>query len=250
MTDAKEDLNLVIELAPTSTPEDVSKIKQELLSMPQTISSSYSYVPKSEAFEQMKKEMGKDMLSDDFPNPLQDIITINLKEEYINPESIKEIRSSVEKSSPAIDATYFQENVFSSGLDNLSKVLYGGMGLVALVFIVAITIIFTTTKLSLFANRHLIKNMELVGATSGFILRPFLSRSFRHGLLSSLIAIGIMAACFYSLSIRFPDISHLLTNKMTAGLVGGVIGIGILINIVTTQIIVKRYLRLRLNEMF
>ncbi len=250
MTTMKEDLNLVVELDHSATDKDAKAVTSYLKSVPGILPESIEFISKDDAFQKMRAEMGEDLLSEDFPNPLHDIVTVNLAEEYITPDHIKAIEKEIAKSNKAVIGTHFQESIFTKGLNNLTTLLYIGLAIVVLFLVVAVTIIFNTTKFSLFSNRYLIKNMELVGATTGFILRPFLMRSFRHGLLSALLAILLLAGVAYSLYSRYPAAYTTVDPAMMGGLLAVVLSVGLLINILTTRFIVKRYFRMRMNEMF
>jgi cell division transport system permease protein len=124
--------------------------------------------------------------------------------------------------------------------------LIGGM----IFLLIAAIIIHNTIRLSLYANRFIIRNMELVGASWGFISRPFLKRAFLNGTLSGLLAIGALGALIYKIQTDIPDILNreiILTFWL---LLGGLLLIGIFISIISTYFVVRKYLKMRADDLY
>jgi cell division transport system permease protein len=151
---------------------------------------------------------------------------------------------------PYVTGVYYQENLVDEVGGNVNRA--GWISLVAALFfvIVAVTLIHNTIRLSLYANRFIIRNMELVGASWEFISRPYLIRALRHGLLSAAIAIGILILLLSWAQNRFPELKQIEDLTGFILLFAGLILTGILINMASTYYVVRKYLRMREDDLY
>lgn len=130
-----------------------------------------------------------------------------------------------------------------------------GIGLVILAFasillIIAVALINNTIRLAIYSQRFLIKSMQLVGATQGFIRKPFLTYGILHGLLGGLIAVILLLITLYFAQQQVPEMI-ILRNWFEFGIVFlSVIGIGILISGLSTYFAVSKFLRLKIYELY
>ena len=124
------------------------------------------------------------------------------------------------------------------------------MGISILFLIIALTVMHSTIKLSMYSNRFLIKNMQLVGASKGFIQKPFLGKGALCGFLSAILAVLMLFAIIYAMSVYIPDVKDIIEWNSVAILFGALIIGGILITVISTFFIVNRYIRLRKDDMF
>ena len=115
---------------------------------------------------------------------------------------------------------------------------------------VGITLIHNTIRLALYSNRFLIKNMQLVGASWKFISRPYLMRSVLHGLLSGVIAIGGLLILLWFLQNDLPELKSLQDIPSFSVLFLVLVLLGIGINALSTYFVVKRYLRMRVDDLY
>ena len=92
--------------------------------------------------------------------------------------------------------------------------------------------------------------MELVGASWGFISRPYIRRGMWNGFLSALIAVGIMATIWFFIQKEAPELNHLLQNNIFWIYIAGLILLGVLISWVSTFYVVNKYLKMRLDELY
>ena len=92
--------------------------------------------------------------------------------------------------------------------------------------------------------------MLLVGATKGFILKPFLLRSIMNGLMGGLIAIFLLAGLLYGISIKLPEISLIQDVEILGYVAGGMITMGIILSFVSTWFAVNKYLRYRTDNIY
>jgi len=149
-----------------------------------------------------------------------------------------------------VNDVYYQESVTDAIAQNLEKVGWFVLGAGLFFIIVAVALILNTIRLALYSNRFLIKNMELVGASWNFITKPFLVRSFWHGMLSGLLAIGGLCFLLYLTYRDIPNFENELDVQGISVVFGGVLATGILLTLLSTYYVVKKYLRMRVDDMY
>ena len=124
------------------------------------------------------------------------------------------------------------------------------IGISALLLIVAITLVDSTIRLSMYSNRFLIKSMQLVGATHWFIVKPFVSRGVINGFISALLAVlGLFVILNASLNY-VPELGVLQDYTFTISLMLTIILLGLLFSFISTWLAVNKYLKKRLDDLY
>ena len=249
VTTFKEKVNILVELQEGATAEEKQQIQESLLQKPYTKEGSVRYLSREEAARTMQDEFGEDFLKLDLPNPFFDMYSFNIQAGYMQADSLVQIREEL-RSIPYVNDVFYQESLVNEVANNIRRVGYMALGIGLFFIFVAITLIHNTVRLALYANRFLIKNMELVGASWEFISRPYLVRAAIHGLVSGLIAIGVLILLLFWLQQLLPEIRDLNNQNTLIFLFIGLVILGILINTVSTYFVVKKYLRMRLDDLY
>lgn len=197
----------------------------------------------------MRKEFGEEFILLDMPNPLYDVLTFNVRAEYMQPDSLTRIREVVRELN-AVSDVFYQESIAGDIIDNIQKVSLIVLSLGIFLLFIAFVLIHNTIRLALYANRFIIKNMELVGASWEFISRPYIFRSMWHGLISGLIALSGLALVVIGMQGLLPELGQ-LNNFFAFALLGvGLIFLGILISCVSTWFVVNKYLKMRVDDLY
>jgi cell division transport system permease protein len=119
-----------------------------------------------------------------------------------------------------------------------------------LLLIVVIALINNTIRLAIYSKRFLIKTMQLVGATGGFIRRPFVARGVLNGFISGVIAIVLLSGVMYSIKSNLPEFFELQNFNVYGILFGLVVLLGILISWVSTSLAVRKFLRMQSGDLY
>ena len=151
---------------------------------------------------------------------------------------------------PVISDVFYQEGLIDNIESNIKKIGYISLIIGILFIFVAITLIHNTIKLALHSNRFLIKNMELIGASWGFISRPYLVRSVKNGFWSALIAIGLLIGLLVFIQLDFLNPGDFQYPLELSVLFGGLIVLGILISSLSTFYVVNKYLKMRMDDLY
>ena len=207
------------------------------------------YVTKEEAAKNHKDIIGEDFMTFLGMNPLQNSFDIYLNAEYINTESIRKIESSLRTNDMISDVVYDKQLV-SLVNDNIQKVSLWILIASGFLALIAVLLINSSMRLSIYSNRFIIKTMQMVGATKSFIRKPFIWRSVRLGFLGSVLAILALMGTLYYLNNTYPGL-ELLAEPLLIGIVLiGVLVVGIMITWISTFFATQRFLNLRTDDLY
>ncbi len=245
----KEQVDIIVELVPDNHEEDRQRLTRQLSASPYVIPSSIDYISKEDALKLMSDELGEDLLSLDLPNPLYDVFTFNVSASYLAPDSLEAIRNVVTRSGIVSDV-YYQESLVDQLSRNIKKISWILLSISLLFVLIALTVIHNTIRLALYSNRFIIKTQELVGASWEFISKPYLRKALWHGFLSAIIAIGILVVIQFWLQEQLPEIEHLQQPLAFISLFIALIILGMLINCISTFFAIRKYLKLREDQLY
>lgn len=208
-----------------------------------------SFVSKEEAADQFKNDTGEDFSNFLGDNPLRDLLRINIDPAYQFSDSLKNISSSIEKMGGVYEVVYV-ENLVDSINDNVTKISVVLIGFAALLILIVVLLINNTIKLALFSQRFLIRSMQLVGATSRFIRRPFLARSIVYGLIAGLITCGALFGIMKYAYQQIEELATLNDEKNILILFGSILVAGMVLASFSTYKSISKYLKMSLDDLY
>ena len=247
--DMQERITFKVDLVPDITDEAAQVLKTRIETIPCV--KHVDYISRQQAAEIFTDDLDDDFVAFIGYNPLYPSMMINLRADYI-PETSQSGRSDlIRQFSDEVQQLEFvtgvayQENVVNELNDVFYKVTWFLIIFMALLIIVSILLISSTIRISLYAQRESIRTMQLVGAKSGFIARPFLARSVWYGLLGALIAIVVLAIAtgIFNQSLSGLDLLNTTHLYWYLGIALTIILVGIVLSYLSTLFAVKRYLR-------
>jgi cell division transport system permease protein len=212
---------------------------------------NYSFVTKEVAREKYLADGNEDWNKILDYNPLPNSIYFNVKKEYVQVDTLENIRKGIEQSQAALvtDVQYPKELVtnLNKNLRNISLIL---LVVAVILAIVVIILIDNTIRLAMFSNRFLIKTMQMVGATRSFIARPLNIRAIINGAISAVIAIALIYILITVAGNLVPEIKVVHSTSTMLILFVVLILIGITITLFSTYRSVLKYLRMKLDELY
>lgn len=243
----KENIVLNVFVDDGAHETDVLQLQKEIEANPMV--KQTEYVSKELAARNLQKDLGEDAIKFLGYNPLSPSLDVYLKAEYANNTDIERFKNGLLKNKLVKEVKYQQLLVdqMNKNLTNISLVI---LGFAAIFVVLSVALINNTIRLAIYSQRFLIKSMQLVGATKGFIRKPFLLYGIWHGLLGGLIAIIILIG---TLSLAYKEVPDLviLQNYTEFGIVFIiVIGIGVFISGFSTYLAVNKFLRLKLYDLY
>ncbi len=204
--------------------------------------------------EQAAKEFIGDNPEEDFTqlleyNPLRDSYILKIKTEYHTEEKFAAISTEIEAINGVFEVAY-PEHTLGSINKNITKASIFLIGF-AIVLLIAVAILINNTiKLALFSQRFLIRSMQLVGAKSGFIQRPFLVRASLHGIMSGILASLLIIIMVNYANRNIEDLTSLQDNKSLIILFSGLVLMGAIVGFGSTYRSINKYLRLSLDDLY
>jgi cell division transport system permease protein len=176
-------------------------------------------------------------------------MTFNVNAAYAETDSLLNIKGEL-KDASIVNDVFYQENLVDDIAQNVRSLSWITLGIGMFFIFVAVTLIHNTVRLALYANRFTIKNMQLVGATWGFISRPYVLRAMRHGFISSVIAAWILVLIIFWAEASLPGLGELQDWTLFAWLFLGLLILGVLISTLSTRSVVKKYLKMRVDDLY
>jgi|TARA_B110001450_G_scaffold65295_1_gene61802 cell division transport system permease protein len=237
----KEQIAFTIYINDTAKPIEIKQLQKSLALRQET--KTTRFVSKEEAAETHAKEIGEDFMEFLGYNPLLSSIDVYFNASYVSPAFLSELQKTFE------DKVYISEVLYDEPLveildENIKRITQWILILSAVFILVAILLINSSIRLSIYSKRMIIKTMQLVGATKSFIRKPFIWKHLQLGILGSLIALGALSGVLYELNQRFPEL-NLISNPLEPALIfSSILAMGILITGLSTFFATQRFLNL------
>ena len=210
---------------------------------------STEYVSRPEAAAKMREELGEDFISFLGDNPLPASIDVYLVSNYTSPDSVAKIEKYILEY-PFVKEVWYQESLLFLINENVNKISLFLLVISSFLFLIALTIINNTIRLSIYSRRFIIRTMQLVGATRSFIRKPFIMQSAFHGFLAALISMTLLMALLYLIENEFFLMFSFESTNLLILLGAAIIAVGILINIISTYFSVNRYLSISEDKLY
>lgn len=243
----KEKIALTVYLKDTAKEVEITQLKQSLSLAEYT--KSAAYISKEQAAEEHSAAIGENFMEFLGYNPLQNSIDVYLLADYVSPEKLDEITAEI------LTKNFVEEVAYDKPLiallnDNVKKISLWVLIISGLFTFIAVLLINSSIRLSVYAKRFTIKTMQMVGATKHFIRKPFIWKSIRLGLIGAVLAMIGMAIVLFYLNRSFPEL-QLLQDKLLLGvLFGFIFFMGLFITWISTFFATQRFLNLRTDDLY
>ena len=243
----KENMSFNVVLLLNTTETQVATIRKQIDAMPFVKSSRY--ISKEEAKRQLIEDLGEDPEELLGYNPAQDFIEINLKSEYANNDSLQFIDKKIKQQTNVSDLLYRHEAIDLIN-NNISKFTTILLILAAVLLFISFTLIRNTIRLSIYSKRFIIHTMKLVGATGGFIRRPFLINNIFTGIFAGLLSDGVIWGLLVYFGNEYVELRTLLSTTSLMIIFLIVVVLGVIITTAATAFSVNRYLKMDTDNLY
>jgi len=207
------------------------------------------FISDNEAAETFIENTGEDFTKFLEDNPLRDSYVFSVSEEFQSSEQLTLIAKELETQPGVFEISYMTDLVDSIN-KNLFKVSLIMGGFILILIVTVIMLINNTIRLALFSQRFLIRSMQLVGATRGFIRKPFLIRAFLFGILAGILASAILFALLEYTKGNIEGFASLQNTELMLLLFAGLIISGGCLSGISTLRSVNKYLNMSLDELY
>jgi cell division transport system permease protein len=243
----KENIEVQVYVRENVSAKDSATLVQYIASQPYT--KSYEYLTKDLAKQRFMSDGNKDWGAVLDKNPLPASINFKIRSEYANPDSLSKIKNDLVGNIAVSEVQYNKALV--SNLNNMIRKISLILLAVAVgISIAVIILIDNTIRLAMFSNRFLIKTMQMVGATRGFIARPMDIKAVIHGAISGLIAIAVILGVIFATEQLLPEIRALRDYTLLSALFIVIVFLGICISFISTHRSVIKYLKMKLDDLY
>ena len=249
----KENVKIQVFLKSTVVKEDLPAFERYLSNsdfiLKDTAKKAITFISKEEAAKQFIQDTGEDFKKFLGENPLRDAYLVTIDPAFHDKKKLAEIKTRLEKMK-GIFQVYYVETLIESVNKNIAKIGLVLLGLASLLLLIVVLLIHNTVRLALFSQRFLIRSMQLVGATRGFIQWPFVLRAMLNGAISGLLAGALLWFIIRYGHTKIEDL-HLIENQeRIIILLVSLLGLGMFVAVVSTWRAVQRYLKLSLDELY
>lgn len=243
----KENIAFSVILKDDQKEADIKRIQKNLDDM--AFIKSTEYISKEQAAKELEEELGENPEVFLGYNPLQASIEVKLYSEYANPDSLKMIERRI-KSYTSVSELLYRKDMMQVVNDNMKRVGLVLLTLAVMLMVISFVLISNTIRLLIYSKRFLIRTMQLVGATSGFIRRPFVQYNVVSGILASILAILMLIGSLYYLQQELEGFVQMLDYPLLVVLFIAVFVLGIVLSVVATIFAVNKYLRMESDKLY
>jgi cell division transport system permease protein len=209
----------------------------------------YKYVSKDEAAKEHKDIIGEDFVTFLGTNPLYNSYDIHLKADFVTNANFTKIESTLRDNEMVEDVVY-DKQLITLVNDNIKKISFWVLIVSGVFAFISVLLINSSLRLSIYANRFIIKTMQMVGATKSFIRSPFVKKSIILGAIGSFLAVVVLVASLFYIDKNYPTLDIFTDIELTVIVLVGVLGLGILITWISTHFATQRFLNLRTDDLY
>ncbi len=210
---------------------------------------STQFISKESAAKNLSNDLGEDFVKFLGYNPLSASIDVYLKAEFANKERIQKLVTKLKKKEIVKDVIY-QESLIDMVNENLKSISLVIIAFGFTLLLIAIALINNTIRLAMYSQRFIIRSMQLVGATKGFIRKPYIVSGMIHGLLGGVVAILLLLSTLYIAKTEMPELAMLQNYVEFGVLFAAIILMGIIISIFSTYFAVNKYLNQHIDDLY
>jgi cell division transport system permease protein len=243
----KENLSLSVYMKDDIKESDIRQMQRELSRLP--FIKSTRYISKAEAAREMAGELGENPESFLGFNPFLASIEVKLKSEYTHADSLKIVEKRLTASNN-VSSLIYQKDMMNIVNRNVPQIAFILTVTICILVLISFALISNTIRLLIYSRRFLIYTMRLVGATPGFIRKPFIKYSIINGLIASLLAILMLAATLYYVEAGLTGLVQISDWRKYVAVFAAVLVSGILISMIAAYFAVNRYLRMERGKLY
>lgn len=245
--EVRSSLGFVVLMTPDCDAVQVNGVKSCLMS--HRAVESFAYTDAEEILASESAAMGRDIAAELDGNPYSSEFDVRVRPQYSLPDSIESVAAFLQ-TLPGVAETIAESSVIENVDTTVRRVALVSAAAGVVLLLIAIALIANTVSLSIYGRRFVIHTMKLVGATGGYIRRPFVLAGLRGGMLAGIVASLILLALRYYVPQEYPLVAELVGWYDTMYVCIGMILFGGLITAITTIFAANRYIRASYDEMF
>ncbi|MBR2318884.1 MAG: permease-like cell division protein FtsX [Bacteroidaceae bacterium] len=243
----QENLLVTVIISDHNTEEETLTLRKALDNDKRVLRSKY--ISKEQALAEETKALKANPVDILGYNPYEASIELTLKPEFSNAQELEKLEQILIKKK-GIKEVIYQKDLVNTINENIQRAGIMLLALLAMLTIISWSLIGNLVRLSIYSKRFILHTMKLVGASWGFICRPFISKNMWIGFFSGILANGLLAGGLYILAQNEPEIVSMLPPTWLAVVAAGVMLFGMAICMLCAFLSVLRFLRMRKNDLY
>ena len=243
----KEQIAMSIYLKDNAKDIEITQLQKKI--QLDSATKSINFITKEEAAEKYIRDIGEDFLEFLGYNPLLNSIDINFNSNYVNTINLEKRKKEIE-SIDFVDEVVYDNPLVKLLDENIKKITLILLFITSIFVLIAVILINSSIRLSIYSKRFLIKTMQLVGATKSFVRKPFIWNHVRLGIISSIISLIALSIIIVQLDKYLPELKILQEANELTFLFIGIISLGIGITALSTFFATQKYLNLKSNSFY
>ncbi len=241
----KENIRLQVFFKADATEEKIQEL-QHFLTKTESVR-EVVLLSKEQAAEQLQADLGEDFISFLGYNPLTASADVFFNADYANAEQIQKLAGQLSTYS-AVDDVIYSPDLIEQINTNTAKIGLVLLAFSGLLLIICVALINNTIRLAIYSKRYLIKTMQLVGATTGFIRKPFVYASVIQGIVAAILAGAGIVALLSWMHREYPELIQATKLTLYIELFGLLALMGIFISYICTYFAVRKYTRYKIDD--
>lgn len=245
----KENIGFEVVIKSNTKESSIISLKDEISK--KNYIKSVEYISKEEATNRMKEDLGEDFLKwlGDVENPLLPSLDIRFVADYANSDSMAMVEKWIGKKQIVKEVIY-QKTLTNTINDNINRIKIILFAISLILLLIAITLINHTIRLSIYSKRFIVRTMQLVGATKGFIMKPFLKTFMVQGLIAAVIALILITITILGINDYLPEMNMEQGNEYIIAIYVSVIVLSLILTSLSTYFSMKKYINADLDKFY
>lgn len=245
----RENIQVHAWIFPNANKKQIDTMQRYIAALPYV--KSAEYVTKEKAIQKWNVEndtIWKKFISN---NPLPESVDFYVKSDFMNKDSLAVLSNFLQTNYGNVMSQFQYPQETVGYVSSYTKYIAAGILLFAIILsMIVIISIDNTIRLAMYSNRFLIKTMQMVGATRGFIAKPLNIRAVINGLIAACIAIFAVFIFIITIESFVPWLRILRDGKNMSIIIVGILLMGITISLVSTHRSVLKYLQMKLDDLY
>ena len=240
-------MGFIVKVQRDAAPDEINRLKQQLPEYPFTASAVYA--SPEQILHDESQYLGEDAAEMLDINPYNPEFDVKVTPAYASADSIEAIRHRL-AADPAIDEIITAPSTITNVNFFVSRITWILLGIAGALLLISFVLINNTVYLAVYSRRFIIHTMKLVGATPGFIRRPFLLAGMASGVVAGTLAVAVLACSQFWLASLDPMFEQAINWPDLLMVSAGIMLTGILICTLASALATNRYMRQGYDEMF
>ncbi len=243
----RENIQVSVVFSSTLEEADILNIKKSIDADKRILKSKY--ISKEQALAEETAALGANPMELLGYNPYEASIELTMKPEFSNSTELEKLKQKL-VATKGIKEIIYQKDLVDTINSNIQRAGIMLLALFAMLTLISWSLIGNLVRLAIYSKRFLLHTMKLVGASWGFISRPFIIKNMWIGFVSGILANLLLATALYFVQQHEPSIIAMLPMEGLIMVAGGITLFGMTICMLCAFLSVQRFLRMRKNDLY